>query len=146
MSLTNVTDVRHTDPEFKVFYRISSDIDQWFSALATEAIRAQIIWKHITHSKEVCGLFVIGCWAVSFNLSTNQKMDSFKAVLSLWLSFSFNLRTRAREESTALRMTHDWSIWSIGKRRLKGHCHAIWQLYKKLKRCLHFNWIPKLMI
>ena len=43
MSLTNATDVRHTDPEFKVFYRISSDIDQWFSALATEAIRAQII-------------------------------------------------------------------------------------------------------
>ena len=30
---------------------------------------------------------------------------------------------------------------------LKGHCHGIWQLYKKLdRRCLFINWIPKLMI
>ena len=58
MSLTNTTDVRHTDPEFKVFYRMS---------FATEAIRAQI------HSEEIFGLFVIGCWAVSFQVIDQSK-------------------------------------------------------------------------
>ena len=29
---------------------------------------------------------------------------------------------------------------------IKGQCHTIWQLYKKAKRCLRINWIPKIMI
>ena len=68
-----------------------------------------LLQQKLSERKYTLKKFVDCLWLVVglsvFNLSTNQKIDSFKVMSPLWLFFSFNLSPRAREESSTLRDT-----------------------------------------
>lgn len=93
MSLTNATDVRHTDPEFKVFYRISQNVESSYRSVAIDSYnRSQQNANNsiqMTYSTDICGLSVIGCWAVSFQLNDQSKDRFLQGYVITLISFQF---------------------------------------------------------